>query len=162
MEVTMKIGVISDTHDHLENIKKAISILKERNITNLIHLGDYCSPFSLPLLEIEKVYAIFGNNDGDKLFLQKKANESGFIIDRAPKALNIEGRKIAIMHEPYQLEAFRKSGIYDIVLHGHTHEYYVKKDPLTVNPGELCGYLSGKATFAIIELETLECEIVEL
>jgi len=158
----MKIGVISDTHDHVGNIKKAISILKEKNINTLIHLGDFCSPFSLPPLKMEKVYAIFGNNDGDKLFLQEKANESGFVIDRGPKAINIEGREIAIMHEPYELEAFRKSGIYDIVLHGHTHEYYIKKDPLTVNPGELCGYLSGKATFAIIDLENLECEIVEM
>ncbi len=158
----MKIGVISDTHDHLENIKKAINILKERKIKTLIHLGDYCSPFSIPLLDIEKIHAIFGNNDGDKLYLQKKANECGFVIDPAPKAITIDERKIAVMHEPYQLEAFRKSGIYDIILHGHTHEYYVKKDPLTVNPGELCGYLSGKATFAIIDLENLECEILEL
>ncbi|MEJ2567732.1 MAG: YfcE family phosphodiesterase, partial [candidate division WOR-3 bacterium] len=145
-----------------ENIKKAINVLKERNINTLIHLGDYCAPFSIPLLKIEKVYAIFGNNDGEKLFLQKKANDSGFVIDRGPKAIYIEGRKIAIMHEPYELEAFRRSGIYDIVLHGHTHEYYIKKDPLTVNPGELCGYLSGKPTFAIIDLGKLECEIVEL
>jgi len=158
----MKIGVMSDTHDHLDHIKKAISILKKREIATLIHLGDYCSPFSIPLLEMEKVYAIFGNNDGDKLFLQKKANERGFVIEAAPRAITIEGRKIAIMHEPYQLEAFRKSGIYDSILHGHTHESYIRKDPLTVNPGELCGYLSGKATFAIIDLEKLECEIVEL
>lgn len=158
----MKIGVISDTHDHLDNIKKAVSILKGKGITNIIHLGDYCSPFSVPLIRMEKVYAIFGNNDGDKLFLQKKANESGFIIDRGPKAITIEGRRIAIMHEPFQLEAFRKSDMYDIVLHGHTHEHYTKKDPLTVNPGELCGYLSGKGTFAIIDLETLECEIIEI
>jgi len=158
----MKIGVISDTHDNLENIKKAINILKEKDITHLIHLGDYCSPFSIPLLEIEKVYAIFGNNDGEKLFLQKKANESGFVIDRGPKAINIADKKIAIMHEPYELEAFRKSGIYDIILHGHTHEYYIKENPLTVNPGELCDYLSKKATFAIIDLEKLECEIIEL
>jgi predicted phosphodiesterase len=27
MEVTMKIGIISDTHDHLENIRKAINII---------------------------------------------------------------------------------------------------------------------------------------
>jgi predicted phosphodiesterase len=137
----MKIGVISDTHDNLDHIKQMIGILKEKKIKTLIHLGDFCSPFSIPLLKIKKVYAIFGNNDGDRLFLQKKANESGFVIDRAP---------------------FRKSGIYDIILHGHTHEYYVKKDPLTVNPGELCGYLSGKSTFAIIDLENLECEIKEL
>ena len=158
----MKIGVLSDTHDHLENIKKAINILREKNIKTLIHLGDFCSPFSVPLLKVEKVHAVFGNNDGEKLFLQKKANDSGFTIDSGPKAIDIADKKIVIMHEPYELEAFRKSGIYDIVLHGHTHEHYIKKDPLTVNPGELCGYLSGKATFAIIDLENLECEIVEL
>jgi putative phosphoesterase len=158
----MKIGVISDTHDNINHIKQAIVILKEKEIATLIHLGDYCSPFSIPLLEMKKVYAIFGNNDGDKLMLQKKANECGFNIVNAPTAITIEGKKIAIMHEPYQLEAFRKSGIYDIVLHGHTHESYVKKDPLTINPGALCGYLSGKATFAIVDIENLECEIVKL
>lgn len=158
----MKIGVISDTHDHLDNIKKAINILKERKIKNIIHLGDYCSPFSVSLIKMDTVYAIFGNNDGDKLFLQKKADKSDFTIDHGPKAITIEGRKIVIMHEPYQLEAFRKSGLYDIILHGHTHQHYIKKNPLTVNPGELCGYLSGKASFAIIELKKLECEIVEV
>jgi putative phosphoesterase len=158
----MKIGIISDTHDNINKIKEAISLLKEREIKNLIHLGDYCSPFSMPLLQMEKVYAIFGNNDGDKLMLQKKANEYGFSIVNSPISITIEGRKIAVMHEPYEIEAFRKSGIYDIVFHGHTHESYIKKEPLTVNPGELCGYLSGKATFAIVDLETLECEIVEI
>jgi putative phosphoesterase len=158
----MKIGVISDTHDNINHIKQVIGILKKRKITTLIHLGDYCSPFTIPFLQMKKVHAIFGNNDGDKLMLQKKANECGFNIANAPMAITIDGKKIAIMHEPYQIEAFRKSGIYDIILHGHTHESYIKKDPLTVNPGELCGYLSGKSTFAIIDLENLECEIKEL
>ncbi len=158
----MKIGVISDTHDNINHIKQVIGIFKEKEIRTLIHLGDYCSPFSIPLLCMEKVYAIFGNNDGDKLMLQKKANECGFNIVNAPIAITIDEKKIAIMHEPYQLEAFRKSGIYDIILHGHTHESYIKKNPLTVNPGELCGYLSGKSTFAIIDLENLECEIIQL
>jgi predicted phosphodiesterase len=31
-----------------------------------------------------------------------------------------------------------------------------------VNPGEACGYLNNKATFAIIDTEKMEAEIIEL
>jgi predicted phosphodiesterase len=33
---------------------------------------------------------------------------------------------------------------------------------LVVNPGELCGYLTGKPTFAIIDTDKVEAEIIEL
>ncbi|MEO0293187.1 MAG: metallophosphoesterase [candidate division WOR-3 bacterium] len=158
----MLIGIFSDTHDNINRIKEAVRILKEKEIKNLIHLGDYCSPFSIPLLEIEKIYAIFGNNDGDKLMLQKRANECGFQIVQGPTNLIIEGKNIAIMHEPYQLEALRKSNSYDVILYGHTHEVTIKENPLTINPGELCGYLSGRSTFVILDLSSLKYEIIEI
>ena len=41
----MKLSVISDTHDHKDNILKAVSIMNERNVDALIHCGDYVAPF---------------------------------------------------------------------------------------------------------------------
>lgn len=153
----MKIGVISDSHDRLKYLKKATDILKDEGISVLIHLGDFISPFTIPYLDFKKVHAIFGNNDGDKLFLQKKAGEMGFEINEGPLIIEKGGRKIIIMHEPRGLEAFRESGLYDIILFGHLHERTLEEDPLTVNPGELCGYLSGEGSFATIDLDNLTC-----
>ena len=41
----MKIAVISDSHDHKNNILKAVSIINEREVDALIHCGDYVAPF---------------------------------------------------------------------------------------------------------------------
>ena len=36
------------------------------------------------------------------------------------------------------------------------------KKTLVINPGEACGYLTGKSTIAIIDLEKMEAEIITL
>lgn len=158
----MYIAVISDSHDRLDYLREAISIIRSENISTLIHLGDYVSPFTIPLLDVDNVIGIFGNNDGDKLLLQKKANEKGVKLQRSPAFIELDGRKIALMHEPYEIEAFRKSNLYDIILYGHTHEKSIKENPLTVNPGELCGWLTDTGTFAIIDLEKLSNEFITI
>ncbi len=158
----MKIGVISDSHDRLDYLKKAISILKGEDISTLIHLGDYVSPFIIPLLKINKVWGVFGNNDGDKLLLKEKAEEMDIKLLQSPASIELEGRKIVFMHEPSEIGAFRKSGLYDVILYGHTHEKAIKENPLTVNPGELCGWLTGKGTFAIVDLSTLLAEFITI
>ncbi len=45
----MKIGIMPDTHDQIDNIKKAITIFKKEKVSLVYHLGDYCSPFTLYL-----------------------------------------------------------------------------------------------------------------
>ena len=39
----MKIGIISDSHDHWDNIKKAIKVFQDQKTDFVIHLGDYVS-----------------------------------------------------------------------------------------------------------------------
>ena len=41
----MKIACISDSHDHMDNILKAVSIINEKKVSALIHCGDYVAPF---------------------------------------------------------------------------------------------------------------------
>ena len=62
------------------------------------------------------------------------------------------------------IDALANSGKFDIILSGHTHTMVNKKhnDVLIVNPGELCGYLTNKPTFAIIDTDTMNAEIVEI
>ena len=80
---------------------------------------------------------------------------------------DFDGKKVYAAHMPTQktIDAIAKSGQYDIILTGHTHNVVNKKydnGVLVVNPGEACGYLTGKSTFAIIDTDILEAEIIEL
>ena len=72
----MKVGVISDSHDNVKHMEKAVRIMKDEGVETIIHLGDAVSPFALiPLKEIEarKIY-IFGNNDGE-IYMHLKVGE---------------------------------------------------------------------------------------
>ena len=168
----MLLAVISDTHDHKDNILKAVSIMNERNVSALIHCGDYVAPFVKRWFDglNDKIknnfYGVYGNNDGERVMLSK-------ILGNICEIVGLELVKdfgglivfAAHMPTPDTIEALAKSGSYDIILTGHTHQVVNKKydnGVLVVNPGEACGYLSGKATFAIIDTIKKEAEIIEL
>ena len=63
----------------------------------------------------------------------------------------------------YIVDSLVGSGIYDVVVRGHTHTTeMIEGKTLLVNPGEVCGYLSGRRTVALLDLEEIHAEIVEL
>jgi len=72
--------------------------------------------------------------------------------------------RFAMHHEPEPVEALAQSGLYDVVVYGHTHELVVRRaaDALVINPGETCGWLTGAPSCVILELETLEPTVVNL
>jgi len=53
---------------------------------------------------------------------------------------------------------------YDVIVYGHTHEAktYKKRRTLVINPGETCGYLTGKPTVAILNTQMLDVRVVSL
>ena len=158
----MKIGIISDTHDNCNNLTEILRILKKEGIETIIHLGDIVSPFCVDRLNVKMVYAVFGNNDGDKLLLQSRFQKKGYIIKKGPYDIEIDSVKFAIMHEPFELDAFIKSQLYDVVCYGHTHELEIREGkPLVINPGEAGGWLS-EPTFVILKLPSLEYRIVHI
>lgn len=170
----MKLAVISDTHDSRDNILKAVSIMNDNDVDALIHCGDYCSPFTKRWFDNlkdnikENFFGVFGNNDGDHEFLRKNLGQICKIAEGSVEMVQeFNGKKIYISHMPHHttIEALAASGKFDIVLSGHTHAVVNKKyenGVLVLNPGEACGYLSGKATFAIIDTNEMIAEIIEL
>ncbi len=158
----MKIGILSDSHDNLPAIAKAVSIFNDMEVTHVLHAGDLVSPFtSIPLKTLNMEFtAVFGNNDGERVGL---SNVFRGRIHRAPHALEIGGKKILLMHEPDALEALVASGHYDAVIYGHTHEPVIRRGKtLVINPGESCGWLKGNRTIAIWDLKTGEADIMPL
>lgn len=159
----MKIGIISDTHDHMDNIRKALAVFKKHSVKKIIHAGDFVSPFTWRVFkEFDgEIYGVFGNNDGDRVLLKKMYGER---IQPQIREFEIESKKFALMHEPQMLEALALSGKFDIIVYGHMHEIDIRKlnNTLIINPGEACGWLYGKATAVILDLESLKPEVVSL
>ena len=163
----MKIGVLSDTHDNLTNIRKAVEIFSKNGVEALIHGGDFCSPFTLaefkPLADRGvKMHAVFGNNDGDRVLLVRRAADFCSFTDGAC-IVTLDGRKIVILHYPDLGEDLFRLGAYDLVIYGHNHKVRVEgEEKKLLNPGTCSGYLAETATIALVDTRTMGVEIVRL
>jgi len=164
----MLIGIIADTHDRLPYVEKAVKRLNKEKVGLVLHAGDYVAPFVASKFKDLKVdmIGVFGNNDGDKELLKKKFSEIGVEIRGKFAEVIVDGLKIALLHgeENDLLKALINAESHDVVVHGHTHkaEIYRKGDTLVVNPGEVCAYLTGKSTIAILDTVTKEAKIINL
>ncbi|MDQ7798793.1 MAG: metallophosphoesterase [Candidatus Edwardsbacteria bacterium] len=161
----MKIGLISDTHDNLEACQKACEAFFDEDVKIVLHAGDFVAPFIVPVFAKArlKLIAVYGNNDGEKIYLKERFEEAGFELHSGPYELKIGDRSICMMHEPRCLESLIKAGTYDLILYGHTHKVDIfEEGTLVVNPGEACGYLTGKPTCAVVELDDMSGRIIEL
>lgn len=51
-----------------------------------------------------------------------------------------------------------------LLIYGHTHELKIEKlkNCTIVNPGECCGWLTGRATMVIYDSATKDCEVINL
>lgn len=165
----MLIGTISDTHDNLPKIEKAVKYLNTQKAELVLHAGDYIAGFVIPKLAALNcnLIGVFGNNDGDHDLLKRRFSETPncSIHDRFAK-IEIGDYKIALLHghETELLNAIIDSGYFDAVVHGHSHMQGIQKrgKTLSINPGEVCGYLTGKSTLALLDTAKNEANIIEI
>lgn len=163
----MKISIVSDSHDNWVKMKETITQANNRSCEVLLHAGDLIAPSGIPLLaEFKgKVKFVFGNNEAEKLGLVNKAAHyqnievCGDIFEG-----EVGGIKIFMNHYPKIAELAAKTGDYDLCVFGHTHEILQQRmnNTLLVNPGEVQGYLTGKATFMIFDTDSREIELVQI
>ncbi len=165
----MLIGLMGDTHDNLPMIDKAARMLNREGVDIALHTGDYVSPFVVPRFSAlnAKLVGVFGNNDGDREWLKKRFAENKQLEIRGDFAeIAADGLKIALLHgsEEELLRALIDCGAFDVVVHGHSHkaETTRNRDTLIVNPGEVCGYLCGRSTIAVLDTSKLQAKIVSL
>jgi putative phosphoesterase len=158
---------MSDSHDNIETIRKAIELFNDRKVSTVIHAGDLVSPFTVRLFRDLKcpMHLILGNNDGDpkaiSKFFEGVGEYHGQVAD-----LVIHNRRIGVTHGhlPLIKKLLLETRKFDVVITGHTH---VKSEErieatLLINPGEACGYLTGEASVVILDLETLSSEFIVL
>ncbi len=165
----MLVGLVADTHDCLSMVDKAVKRLNDENVELVFHAGDYVAPFVIPKFKglKAKLIGVFGNNDGDRELLRKRFGECKGLELRGNFAdIAVDGLRVALLHghDEELLKALVDGGGFDVVVYGHTHkaEVYRKGKTLVVNPGEVCGYLSGKSTIALFDTVKREVRLVDL
>ncbi len=163
----MRIAVLSDSHDQLENLRFVLASVQERNAERLFFLGDFCAPFSLTEIATGfsgPIDAVFGNNDGDPFLLCQIASKHPHVTLHHPLAeLEVAGRKIALQHYPEIGKRLAESGAYDAVFSGHDHQRYQHqtKGGLWANPGEIMGRF-GTVSYGLFDTESTQFEHVIL
>lgn len=165
----MIIGLISDTHDNLPLVERTVKRLNKEKVELVLHAGDYVAPFVIAKFKLLncKLIGVFGNNDGDHELLRKRFNETDNCTIRGRFAkIDVEGFTIALLHgdETELLNALISNGRFDAIVHGHSHANVAKTEgeALIINPGEICGYLTGKPTLAILDTIKRKANIVNL
>jgi uncharacterized protein len=154
----MRILIISDSHDHIANIKSAMEIGIKAHAEAVIHCGDWGGvkaveavlSYNLPL------YSILGNadiDDGMETYMQLNCKK----FDPDFLKVTIEGRKIGITHQARMTDPRHED--LSVIFSGHYHSSEEKMVNFTkyIRPGALINGIN----LAVYETETNEVEFIE-
>lgn len=160
---TMRIGIVSDTHNNLKNVRRIVELFNAANVERVIHTGDISQAKTLDVLAglDAPLTGVFGNNDEERESLGTAIEQHGMMFVDPPLLLNWHNRSIVVVHDPLELEGVHTPEQH-LVLHGHTHRQRIERrgPQLIFNPGECAGHMQGHNAVGIVDLETLEPEIL--
>ena len=160
----MRLGVVSDSHGHVELTRPAVRMLESLDVERVLHCGD------IGTAEVVEQFAnwptdfVFGNCEGHRVELAEAIEAAGQTCHGMFGDLEIEGCRIALLHSHDRKKFLEvtQNGSYDLVCYGHTHEALIERHEgtLIVNPGAI--YRANPHSIAIVELPALEAVIVNL
>ena len=147
------IGIISDTHDNVPNVLKAIKIFENADVDFIVHCGDVVAPATLKFFRGIHLKVVKGDCDGDiEHFKEVLSQINGEYLDEVGN-LDIFGKKILIYHgnDELKLKGFIDCQEYDYILTGHTHKTRDEKIGKTrvINPGS--HYYGGENKVALLD-----------
>ena len=163
----MRVAILSDSHDHILNLRAAVTYCNAYSVSVMIHCGDLISPFMLDELARfgGAVHLVYGNNVGDQHIISQSCGTRFPSITHhgVLGAVEAGGRTLAFTHYPEMARGLASQNRFDVVCCGHNHRYQVEKisNSLLVNPGELLGK-DGESGFCILDCATLEVERVAI
>ena len=156
----MKIGIISDTHDNLPAIDRAIEVFTSLCVEAIIHAGDFVAPFAAkPIVGLGvPVYAVFGNCDGERDGLAETIAQ----IHEPPHRFDLGGLSVLVGHDRTGVDEDEiiRCGVF---VYGHDHTARIAHGKtFIINPGECCGYVVGRSSVALLDSESMEAHIIDL
>ena len=160
----MRIGVVSDTHNNLANVREIVALFNAAGVDRVVHTGDITKAKTLDVLaELDApLHGVFGNNDVERDALDASIRAHGFAFSEPPLEVVWAGRRIVVVHDPrdlYELPA----DAHDIALHGHTHMYRNERvnGALVFNPGECAGHMKGYNAVGVVDLARLDTALLK-
>ncbi len=163
----MKIAILSDSHDHIPNLRRAVNRAGEMGATMLIHCGDLISPFMLPELHRFRgpVHLIYGNNAGDQHLISSRCQSMFDNIHHHGIQGEVEagGLRIGFQHYPSLARGLALTGRYSVVCCGHNHIAATERigNCLLINPGDLLGKDMAPG-FMLLDSDTLSVRRMEV
>ncbi|MBF0549512.1 MAG: YfcE family phosphodiesterase [Deltaproteobacteria bacterium] len=155
----MIIAILSDSHDNIWNLRKALDLARDNQAGAIIHCGDLISPFMMKELSAfpGPGHCVFGNNDGDIHTLTKKvATEwTNITLHGVIGHVDLDGFAISFSHYKEAALGMAAAQNADLACYGHSHQVEVTQNGrLTIiNPGEVMG-LHGRPTFYLYDTAT--------
>jgi len=160
----MKIGVVSDTHNNLQNVRRIVELFNESGVERVIHTGDITQAKTLDVFAelTMPMYGVYGNNDQERDSLVAAVDRYGFIFRDPPFVLAWAERSIMVVHDPLELEDHLDAS-HHLALHGHTHlhRYEARGDQVIFNPGECAGLMVGFNAIGIVNLDDLSARLLK-
>ena len=158
----MRIGVVSDTHNLLPNVRRIVELFNAAGVEHVIHTGDVTQARTVHALAALRapLVGVYGNND-EIDDLAPAAAAHGFAFQEGALSLTLAGRRIVVVHDPRDLAAAREDE-HDVALHGHDHRLVVERNAgrLRFNPGECAGHMPGYNAVGVLDLVSLEVELL--
>ncbi|HWG41199.1 MAG TPA: YfcE family phosphodiesterase [Gemmataceae bacterium] len=158
----MHIGIVSDTHGNRLMVNRALTELRERGITIVLHCGDIDDAATVALFRGFTAHFVFGNCDSDKAALREAMADIGATLHEHFGNVELEGVKLAFLHgdDKTMMRDVERSGHYDFLFYGHTHQAEEHRTGPTrvINPGAL--HRAQPKTFGVLDLASGEVESV--
>jgi putative phosphoesterase len=160
----MRLGVVSDSHGHVELTRPAIRMLESLGVEQVLHCGDIGSADVVELFAAWPTHFVFGNCDGNRRELEQAIVAAGQSCHGAFGDLTLASKRIALLHshDGRQFRHALHSGEWDLVCYGHTHVAAIEwfGDTVALNPGAL--YRAQPHSIAVVDLPSMKATIVPL
>ncbi len=160
----LRLAVVSDTHGHVGYCLDAVRMLEALDVQAVIHCGDIGSVDIVSLFKQWPTHFVFGNCDYDRDTLREAIAAAGQTCHEALGTLQIEGRRVAFLHsdDAATFAHACRSGEYDLVCYGHTHEarQQLVGRTLVLNPGAL--YRANPHSIALVDFPSLKVTEIAL
>jgi putative phosphoesterase len=160
----LRLGVISDTHGHVELTLPAVRMLESLEVEAVLHCGDIGSMAVVELFAKWPTHFVFGNCDENTGAFAAAIERAGQTCHGLFGDLEFDGVKVALLHS-HERNRFRDaidSGHYGLVCYGHTHVAAIDRRGGTVvlNPGAI--YRASPHSIAVVDLPTVEASIIDV
>lgn len=155
-----RIGLLSDTHGHVANARRAIHLFLSQGVDLILHMGDVGSTTVLDAMVVApagssdpiEARVVFGNSDPDRDDLAAHARAIGIHVDDPVGIIPLETGELLYTHG--DIESVINAAIdRDVryICHGHTHKTTDQRlsRSRVINPGAL--FRTPRYTVAILD-----------